>query len=166
MKAWLSIAVVTVCAACSLVLGSAAPAAADWGDELLNAVTFYQTTYPNSNWDPYIQQAAKVRDAIDRKDERVAKAEMNHFLKMLANRAHEINDVAADDLYNFALSNSLTIRPFEEATVSAAVAGQEFGQKQMRVPQNEIQTPYQGGPPCKPGGCDYWLDDVFDAGAQ
>jgi hypothetical protein len=152
---------------CLLLIGSAVPAAADWGDELLNAITFYKGAYPNSNWDPYVDQATKVRDAIDRKDEKAVKAEMNRFLKMLSNRAHEINDVAAEDLLNFALSTSLTMRPIEEGSVSTAIASsEEFGGKLMSVPENAIQTPYQGGPPCPKGGCDYWLDDVFDAGAQ
>lgn len=166
MNARLSITLVTACAVCALLLVNAAPAAADWGDEILNAVSFYKTTYPNSNWDPYVNQATKIRDAIDRKDQKTVKVEMNQFLKMLTNRAHELNDVAADDLLNFTLSTSLVMRPIEEGNVSAVVAGQEFGEKLMSVPQNEIQTPFPGGPPCTKGGCDYWLDDVFDAGAQ
>ncbi|MGH7232129.1 MAG: hypothetical protein ACREJU_12335 [Nitrospiraceae bacterium] len=167
MKARLSILLITVFAVGSLLMVNAVPAAADWGDEILNAVSFYQTTYPNSNWDPYVKQATKVRDAIDRKDEKIVKAEMNQFLKMLTHRAHGINGVASDDLYNFSLSAALTMKPYDAENTSPAVAsGAEFGSKPMSVPQNEIQTPYQDGPPCKPGGCDYWLDDVFDAGAQ
>lgn len=166
MNARLTILVVTACAVSLLLTIGAVSAAADWGDELLNAVTFYKTTYPNANWDPYMQQATKIRDAIDRKDEKTVKAEMNQFIKMLTHRAHNINDVAADDLLNFTLSTSLVMRPIDEGTVSAAVAGQEFGEKLMSVPQNQTQTPYQGGAPCPKGGCDYWLDDIFDAGAQ
>jgi hypothetical protein len=166
MNARLSIVLVTASAVCALLLIGAVPAAADWGDEILNAVSFYKTTYPNSNWDPYMNQATKIRDAIDRKDHKAVKTAMNQFLKMLTNRAHEINDVAADDLLNFTLSTSLVMRPIDEGGVSATVAGLEFGQKLMSVPQNEITTPFEGGPPCPKGGCDYWLDDVFDAGAQ
>lgn len=167
MKAKLSIALVAAFALCTLLVVGAAPAKADWGDEILNAVMFYKTTYPNSNWDPYVKQATRVRDAIDHRDDKLVKAEMNQFLKMLTNRAHGINDVAADDLYNFTLSAALTMKPYDADSISPTVASSgEFGSKVMSVPQNSIQTPYQGGPPCKPGGCDYWLDDVFDAGAQ
>jgi hypothetical protein len=59
-----------------------------------------------------------------------------------------------------------TIMPNETPHQVTTIELGTENERPMSVPQHTIQTPYQGGPPCKPGGCDYWADDVFDAGAQ
>jgi hypothetical protein len=93
-----------------------------WVDEIGNALTFYKASYPNSNWDPYIQEITLVRDALGRGDQRVIKKEMGTFFKMLRVRAHGISDVAADELYNFAVM----VTPLQEYNISlpASAPGQ------------------------------------------
>lgn len=87
---------------------------------------------------------------------------MDRFLKMLANRAYGIHDVAADEIYNFAL----TVRPTEATPAAAAIELGINSERLMSVPDHTINTPYEGGPKCPAGGCDYWLDNVFDPGAS
>ena len=152
----------TVALAVCLWTGGPVLAAGTWADEIVTATTFYKTSYPAGNWDPYFEKLTKVREGIGRGDEQIVKVEMDQFMKMLAGRAHGINDVAADELYNFALG----ARPDQQAA-SAASLDLEIGtERPMSVPDHTIQTPYEGGPPCRSAaGCDYWLDDVYDPGA-
>jgi hypothetical protein len=152
----------TVALAMCLWFGGAALAAGTWADEIVTATTFYKTSYPVGNWEPYFEKLTKVREGLGRGDEQIVKVEMDQFMKMLAGRAHGINDVAADELYNFALG----ARPDQHAA-SAASLDLEIGtERPMSVPEHTIQTPYEGGPPCRSAaGCDYWLDDVYDPGA-
>lgn len=152
----------TVALALCLWAGGAALAAGNWGDELANATTFYKTSYPAGNWDPYFAELAKVREGIRRGDERIVKVEMDHFLKMLLNRSHGINDVAADELYNFALS----LRSTDESTTATSIDLGIVNERPMSVPDHTINTPYEGGAACGREGCDYWLNDVFDPGAS
>lgn len=89
-------------AVCLLTVGVAL-AEGTWADEILNAVGFYQASYPTSNFEPYLQKLALVRDAIVRGDQRTAGVEIGAFFRMLRTRAHGINGVAADELFNFSL---------------------------------------------------------------
>ena len=152
---------VVACAVCLLTVGVAL-AESTWVDELANSLTFYKTSYPTANWDPYMEKVARIRDGLKRDDQQIVRIETDRFIKMLRTRAYGINDVAADELYNFAV----TLMPADEQSSVSTLDLETVHERPMSVPDNVIQTPYQGGPPCKPGGCDYWLDDVFDAGAQ
>jgi hypothetical protein len=165
MKAWevhrwaLTLAVVS--AVCLFLTGPAS-AAGTWVDEVWNMVTFEKATYPTSNFDPYLDRLSKIRSGVLRGDHQIVKVETDRFLKMLLERAHGINDVAADEIYNFALS----VRPTDQ---TASVEAIELGigtERPMSVPDHSRNTGYEGGPWCKEGGCDYWLDDVFDPGAS
>ena len=162
----LSLVLVAACAICLWTVGVAL-GASTWVDEITSSLTFYKASYPTANWDPYQQKLAIVREALVRGDGKIVKAEMNQFLKMLRNRDHGINDVAADELYNFSLSVALTVRSIEENTAAEIedTVKQYGGERLMSVPQNVIVTPDEGRPPCKLGGCDYWLDEVFDPGS-
>ena len=96
--------------------------------------------------------------------EKIVKMETDRFLKMLVDRKHGINDVAADEIYNFVLS----VRPAESTDSTAAASPIELGpdtERPISVPDHTINTPYQGGKACGAEGCDYWLDDVYDPGA-
>ena len=69
---------------------------------------------------------------------------MDRFLKMLLRRAYGIDDVAADELYNFALG----ARP-SEPSISAMPFDLEPGtERPMSVPDHTIKTPYEGGRVC------------------
>ena len=152
----------TVALAVCLWTGGSALAAGTWADEIVTAATFYQTSYPTGNWDPYFEKLTKVQEGIGRGDEQIVKVEMDRFLKMLVGRAYGIHDVAADELYNFAL----VVRPTEPST-SAMSFDLEIGtERPMSVPDHTINTPYEGGRACQLEGCDYWLDNVFDPGAS
>lgn len=74
-----------------------------WVDELTNSVSFYKTTYPNSDWAPYQDKLTLVRAAVDRGDQRTVRMEMGKWFKMLRNRDYGIHDVAAEELFNFAV---------------------------------------------------------------
>jgi hypothetical protein len=161
MKRTMAIALTVALAVC-LWTGGSALAAGTWADEIVTAATFYKSSYPTGNWAPYFEKLTKVQEGIGRGDEQIVKVEMDHFLKMLLGRSHGINDVAADELYNFALG----FRPAEPST-SAVSSELEIGtERPMSVPDHTINTPYEGGRPCKLEGCDYWLDNVFDPGAS
>jgi hypothetical protein len=97
-----------------LLASGAALAQNTWVDELSNSLNFYKANYPGSNWEPYNEKLVHVRDAIGRGDQRTVKTEMGKWFKMLRNRDHGINDVAADELFNFALM----VTPIHEYGIS------------------------------------------------
>ncbi len=113
MKATLVTIVATGCAL-ALFAGGLALAQASWVDELTNSVVFYKTNYPSSNWDPYLGELMLVKDALGRGDQRTVRTEMGKWFKMLRNRDHGIHDVAADELFNFALM----VTPIQEYGIS------------------------------------------------
>jgi hypothetical protein len=151
----------TVALAVCLGAGGVTLAAGNWADEIVNAASVYKASYPAGNWDPYFETLTKVREGVGRGDEQIVKVEMDHFLKMLVGREHGINDVAADELYNFALS----VRSNEQSTSATSMELEIGNERPMSVPDHTIVTPFEGGKPCGPEGCDYWLDDVYDPGA-
>jgi hypothetical protein len=113
MKAML---VTIVAATCALAVfgGGIALAQTNWVDDLSNSVIFYKANYPNSNWDPYLSELTLVKEALARGDQRVVRTKMGKWFKMLRNRDHGINDVAADELYNF----GLMVTPIQEFNIS------------------------------------------------
>jgi hypothetical protein len=113
MKAMLVTIVAATCAL-ALVAGGIALAQTNWVDDLSNSVIFYKTNYPNSNWDPYLSELTLVKEALARGDQRVVRTKMGKWFKMLRNRDHGINDVAADELYNF----GLMVTPIQEFNIS------------------------------------------------
>ncbi|BFU94089.1 MAG: hypothetical protein NTNFB02_08110 [Nitrospira sp.] len=149
--------------ACAFVLVSAVHAFATgpWVEEIWTMMSFEKNTYPASNFDPYFAQLKVIRDGVANHDQQSVRTETDRFLKMLSTREHGINDVAADEIYNFVLA----VKP---ADADTATSGLELGienQMPMSVPDHTLQKPYEGGPPCKIQGCDYWIDDVYDPGA-
>lgn len=151
----------TICAM-TLLLTSSVLAAGTWVDEISNMMAFERDSNPGSNFDPYFAQLNKIQAGVSGGDQPLVKKETDHFLKMLANRHHGINDVAADEIYNFALM----ARPMEEPSPTAASELGTVNERPMSVPDHTINTPYEGGPKCPAGGCDYWQDNVFDPGAS
>ncbi len=137
----------------ALLLGllnfGAAQAEETWVDELSSTVTFYQQTYPNSEWQPYFETVARMREGVRESDAPLVQKARAEFVTMLRDRAYGINDVAADDLIQMALS-------------SDAAIPQEIP---MSIPDQSIKPRSHGEPGCQTVGCDYWRDDVFDAGA-
>jgi len=108
MKAVISACVIGAVLCCLAVVGMAAETA--WVDEINNSLSFSAVNYPNSNWEPYQQKIAAVRDAVGRDDHQAVKTEMGKWFKMLRHRDHGISDVAADELYNY----SLMVTPIQE----------------------------------------------------
>jgi hypothetical protein len=151
-------------AVCTLALLFASPvfAAGNWVDEVWNMVAFEKDTYPGTNFNPYFEKLTKIQTGLAGGDQQVVKTETDLFLKMLANRAYGIHDVAADEIYNFAVM----VRPAEEMPAVTAIELGIDSERPMAVPDHTINTPYEGGPKCPAGGCDYWMDDVFDPGAS
>jgi hypothetical protein len=72
-----------------------------WVDELANSLKNYKATYPASNFDAYTEKLSKVRTALDSGNKEKVRAEMGVVLKMLRTRAYGINDIAADELFNY-----------------------------------------------------------------
>lgn len=156
--------VVAVSCALTLMCSGVALAGGTWVDEVWNMVVFEKASYPGSNFDPYLQKLDRIRTGLDREDQHIVKMETDRFLKMLIDRKHGINDVAADEIYNFVLS----VRPTETSEPTALNSPIELGagtERPISVPDYTVNTPYEGGPLCASGGCDYWLDDVYDPGA-
>lgn len=151
-------------AVCMMALLFAGPvfAAGNWVDEISNMVAYERDANPGSNFDPYVAQLNKIQAGVSGADQQAVKTETDRFLKMLANRAYGIHDVAADEIYNFALM----VRPTVEMPVAAVIELGAGNERPMAVPDHVINTPYEGGPKCPAGGCDYWMDDVFDPGAS
>ena len=151
---------ITLTCALGLVFTGQVLAADLWVDEVLNMVKFEKAN-SQSNFDPYVAQLHKIRAALERGDQQIAKVETDRFLKMLQDRSYGINEVSADEIYNF----TQNVRSVEPAP---ATAGLELGiehERPMSVPEHITQTPFEGGPPCQSAGCDYWMDDVYDPGA-
>lgn len=113
MKAMMGALLVAGLVGCFLVLGQAL-AETTWIDDIANSLAFSKTNYPISNWEPYSQKLGVVRDALHRGDQRIVKAEMSQWFKMLRARDHGISDVAADELFNF----SLMVTPIQEYGIS------------------------------------------------
>jgi hypothetical protein len=105
-------------ALCGLAVLSMA-AQTSWVDEINNSLSFTAANYPGSNWEPYKQKIGIVHDAVDRGDNQAVKKEMGKWFKMLRQRDHGINEVAADELYNF----SLMVTPIQEYGISVPAGG-------------------------------------------
>jgi hypothetical protein len=118
MRAMCSLTLGIAVALCMLA-GGIALAQATWVDEITNSVAFYKTNYPTANWEPYQQRLMLVREAVSRGDQLVVRNEMGKFFKMLQGRAHGINDVAADELFNFALM----VTPIQEFNIAVPAGG-------------------------------------------
>ena len=151
--------------ALALVCGGTALASETWIDDVWNIVAFEKATYPTSDFAPYFQKLDRIKTGLDRGDQQIAKMETDRFLKMLMDRRHGINDVAADEIYNFVLS----VRPNGSNDTTALSSPLELGantERPISVPDFTVNTPYEGGPPCGSAGCDYWGNDVYDPGAS
>lgn len=99
-------------------------AQANWVDEIGNSLNFYKINYPTSNWEPYSAKLETVKQAVNGGDQRKVKVEMGKWFKMLRARDHGINDVAADELFNFALM----VTPIQEYGISVPAAGGSTGE--------------------------------------
>ena len=113
MKSML-VTIVAVSCALALFVGGVVVAQTNWVDELTNSVNFYKTNYPTSNWDPYLSELTLVKEALVRGDQRIVRTEMGKWFKMLRNRDYGIHDVAADELFNFAMM----VTPIQEYNIS------------------------------------------------
>lgn len=153
--------VLAVCAMVLLLAGSVR-AAETWVDEVWNMVVFEKASYPGSNFDPYFEKLTAIRNGLAGGDQLIVRKETDRLFKMLADRAYGIHDVAADEIYNFAM----VARPAADTGSAAAIELGIGSERPMSVPDRTINTPHEGGRPCKLEGCDYWLDDVFDPGAS
>lgn len=152
------------CAVALLCVGTALAGEA-WVDDVWNMVMFEKANYPQSDFSPYLQSLDRIRAGLDREDQRIATVETDRFLKMLLDRRHGINDLAADEIYNFVMS----VRPNGSNESTALSSPTELGidtERPISVPDFSVNTPYEGGPLCGSGGCDYWSNDVFDPGAS
>ena len=105
------------CLGASLLIGNVG-AQQSWVDELNGSLNFYKISYPGANWEPYSQGLAIVKDAIGRGDTKTVKTEMGKWFKMLRTRDQGIHDVAADELFNFAVM----ITPIQEYGIAVPPA--------------------------------------------
>ena len=90
------------CALCSF-LGAIAVAQGNWADEISNSLVVYKGLYPTSNFEPYEQQMMRVKEALGKGDKKAVRTGMTKWFKMLKKRAHGIDGMAADELFNFAV---------------------------------------------------------------
>ena len=105
------------CLGTGLLLGHV-DAQQSWVDEINGSLNFYKTSYPGANLEPYSQRLAVVKDAIGRGDTKTVKTEMGKWFKMLRTREQGIHDVAADELFNFAVM----VTPIQEYGIAVPPA--------------------------------------------
>ncbi|SRR6266496_4867999 len=91
-----------------------APIQGTWVGGLEDTLKRYKASYPASNFDPYTASLATVKRALSNGSKEVVRAEMGVWLKMLRTRAHGINDIAADELFNY----SVMVAPIQEYRIS------------------------------------------------
>jgi hypothetical protein len=108
----------------ALLAASIGFAQTNWVDEIGNSLNFYKINYPTSNWEPYSTKLETVKEAVNGGDQRKVKVEMGKWFKMLRARDHGINDVAADELFNFALM----VTPIQEYGISVPSAAGSPGE--------------------------------------
>lgn len=106
-----------VCIGSGLLLGTAF-AQQSWVDDINTSLNFYKTNYPGPNWEPYSQRLQVVKEAMGRGDTKMVKTEMGKWFKMLRTRDQGIHDVAADELFNFALM----VTPIQEYGITVPAA--------------------------------------------
>jgi hypothetical protein len=97
-----------------LLIGGHALGQSSWVEEIGNSITMYQSLYPGSNFKPYEDQLTRVKDALHQNDKKAVTTEMGKWFKMLRNRAHGIDDMAASELMNFAVM----VTPVQEYNIS------------------------------------------------
>lgn len=97
-----------------LFIGGNALGQSSWVEEIGNSITMYQSLYPSSNFTPYEDQLTRVKDALHQNDKKAVTTEMGKWFKMLRNRAHGIDDLAASELMNFAVM----VTPVQEYNIS------------------------------------------------
>ncbi|HKW86420.1 MAG TPA: hypothetical protein VJM82_05065 [Nitrospiraceae bacterium] len=74
-----------------------------WADDLEHRLsTYFKKKYPSFDFTPYTEELTRVRGAVSRGDRWAIKREMGVFLKMLASRAHGLEDDAAEELIDLA----------------------------------------------------------------
>ncbi|MDF0645196.1 MAG: hypothetical protein P0111_14290 [Nitrospira sp.] len=115
----LTIVSALICFWLLLATAGQAEVSTTWIDELTNSVSFYKSNYPASNWEPYLGKLAVVKDALGRGDQAMVRKEMGRWFKMLRNHEYGIHDVAADELYNFAL----IVTPIQEFNIAVPTGG-------------------------------------------
>jgi hypothetical protein len=96
----------------SVVGSTSAPGA--WVSEIEDSLKRYKTSYPSSNFDPYTTRLATVKRALSNGNKEIVRSEMGVWLKMLRTRAHGINDIAADELFNY----SVMVAPIQQYRIS------------------------------------------------
>lgn len=97
-----------------LLIGGNALGQSSWVEEIGNSIAMYQNLYPSSNFKPYEDQLTRVKDALNQNDRKAVTTEMGKWFKMLRNRAHGIDDLAANELMNFAVM----VTPVQEYNIS------------------------------------------------
>jgi hypothetical protein len=85
-----------------------------WTDEISNSITLYKSLYPTSNFTPYEQQLTMVKEAVMNGDQKAVRTGMGKWFKMLRKRAHGIDGIAADELFNF----GVMVTPVHEYNIS------------------------------------------------
>jgi len=97
-----------------LLIGENVWGQSSWVEEIGNSIIMYQGLYPTSNFKPYEDQLTRVKDALQQNDRKAVTFEMGKWFKMLRNRAHGIDDLAASELMNFAVM----VTPVQEYNIS------------------------------------------------
>ncbi len=102
------------CVLCLVMGGVSLGQQGTWTDEISNSITLYKSLYPTSNFTPYEQQLTMVKDAVMKGDQKAVRTGMGKWFKMLRKRAHGIDGIAADELFNF----GVMVTPVHEYNIS------------------------------------------------
>lgn len=85
-----------------------------WIAQIERTLEFYETQYPAANFAPYDHRLILAEKAWMVGDHQRVKSEMEMFFTMLRTRAHGMNEVAAQEVFNFAL----LVTPLQEYGIS------------------------------------------------
>ena len=85
-----------------------------WIAQIERTLEFYEAKYPTSNFQPYDNRLVLAEKAWMVGDQDRVKHEMEQFFSMLRTRAHGIHEVAAQEVFNFALM----VTPLQEYGIS------------------------------------------------
>lgn len=85
-----------------------------WIAQIERTLEFYETKYPAANFAPYDHRLILAEKAWMVGDHQGVKSEMEKFFTMLRARAHGLNEVAAQEVFNFALM----VTPLQEYGIS------------------------------------------------
>lgn len=97
-----------------------------WIYEVADSLAFYQTLYPEGNWQPYVEALDRAKHGFDRGDDQIIMVAMSELIAMLRSHAHGIPHAAARGLYQVAVT-------FHPSEINLAASSIDPSRRSTRV---------------------------------